>query len=89
MSKEKKLARQRRYYENHKEEERERLRLWYSTNKDAINEKSKARREAKKEERKKTKRDMEICCEVFQRLFPDIPAHQLEEHLKSLMSKSQ
>lgn len=48
MSREKRLARQKRYYENHKEEEKGRLRLWYAVNKDKIKEKNKAKTTAKK-----------------------------------------
>ncbi|AQM73415.1 hypothetical protein B1750_gp434 [Noumeavirus] len=89
MSREKRLARQKRYYENHKEEEKERLRLWYAANKDKIKEKNKAKSAAKKEQKKKELLEKE---ESFQRgqivlkIFPDVSVEELEEFLLKLQN---
>lgn len=90
MSKEKRLAAQRKYYESHKEEERQRLKEWYEANKDDIKkkraEKRKADKERKLEEKKEIARSLEInqCVQEF---FPDVSPEQLREILQKLSEK--
>lgn len=88
MSRERKLAAQRKYYEKHKEEERERLRLWYEANKETVKEKKRIKSLAKKREKYRLlfeKEDLFRKGEIITKLFPDIPIDQLENHLKSLL----
>ena len=90
MNREKRLARQKRYYENHKEEEKERLRLWYAANKEKIKEKNKAKTVAKKEQKNRVLLEQDESFQkgqIVSKVFPDISLDCLEEFLKKLSEK--
>lgn len=90
MSKEKRLAAQRKYYESHKEEERQRLKEWYEANKDDIKKKRAEKRKVDKARKLKEKKELEHALEIsqcVQEFFPDVSPDELRGILQKLSEK--